>query len=70
VRRDDPRDAGVPHGGEVSAELDDGTALVADALALATGRTPAGCKPALSTADLHRGSAQLTFTDSKGALRA
>jgi dihydrolipoamide dehydrogenase len=42
VRRDDPRDTGVglPHGGEVTVRLDDGSTLVADELVLATGRTP------------------------------
>ncbi|WP_329140317.1 dihydrolipoyl dehydrogenase family protein [Streptomyces sp. NBC_01476] len=42
VRRADPRDTGVglPHGGEVTLVLDDGTELVADELVLATGRTP------------------------------
>ncbi|MEU8837082.1 NAD(P)/FAD-dependent oxidoreductase [Streptomyces sp900116325] len=42
VARDDPRDTGVglPHGGEVTAWLDDGSTLVGDELVLATGRTP------------------------------
>ncbi|MFC4033199.1 dihydrolipoyl dehydrogenase family protein [Streptomyces polygonati] len=42
VRRADPRGTGVglPHGGEVTLRLDDGAALVADELVLATGRTP------------------------------
>ncbi|MEV6008386.1 NAD(P)/FAD-dependent oxidoreductase [Streptomyces sp. NPDC051976] len=42
VRRADPRDTGpgMPHGGEVTVGLDDGTELTADELVLATGRTP------------------------------
>ncbi|MYS20691.1 dihydrolipoamide dehydrogenase [Streptomyces sp. DvalAA-14] len=42
VTRQDPRDTGVglPHGGEVTVELDDGATLTADELVLATGRTP------------------------------
>ncbi|MEV6761925.1 NAD(P)/FAD-dependent oxidoreductase [Streptomyces sp. NPDC051105] len=42
VGRDDPRETGVglPHGGEVTVWLDDGSTLVCDELVLATGRTP------------------------------
>ncbi|MFH9970178.1 dihydrolipoyl dehydrogenase family protein [Streptomyces mirabilis] len=42
VGREDPRDTGVrlPHGGEVTVWLDDGSTLVCDELVLATGRTP------------------------------
>jgi pyruvate/2-oxoglutarate dehydrogenase complex dihydrolipoamide dehydrogenase (E3) component len=42
VRRADPRDTGVgvPHGGEITLQLDDGSTLAADELVLATGRTP------------------------------
>ncbi|WNI19901.1 dihydrolipoyl dehydrogenase family protein [Actinacidiphila sp. ITFR-21] len=42
VRRAGPRDTGtgVPHGGELTLQLDDGSTLSADELVLATGRTP------------------------------
>ncbi|MFD5031810.1 dihydrolipoyl dehydrogenase family protein [Streptomyces sp. NPDC058405] len=42
VQRNDPRETGVglPHGGEITALLDDGTTLLADELVVATGRKP------------------------------
>ncbi|QIQ06158.1 dihydrolipoyl dehydrogenase family protein [Streptomyces liangshanensis] len=42
VRRADPADTGtgIPHGGEVTCVLDDGTTLAADEIVVAAGRTP------------------------------
>jgi dihydrolipoamide dehydrogenase len=70
VRRADPRDTGtgLPHGGEVTATLDDGSELTADELVLATGRTPNTQDIGLATVGLPDGG-YLTVDDEQ-AVRA
>ncbi|MFE9812891.1 dihydrolipoyl dehydrogenase family protein [Streptomyces sp. NPDC005548] len=57
VRRPDTRDSGYGHvhGGEVIVTLDDGTALVADEIVVATGRTPNTADIGLETVGLSPG---------------
>ncbi|GHJ35971.1 NAD(P)/FAD-dependent oxidoreductase [Streptomyces sp. TS71-3] len=57
VRREGARatGTGLPHGGEVTVVLDDGTTLVADEIVVATGRTPATGDLGLSSVGLPDG---------------